>query len=188
MRRPCGLRRHACTMTKSPRAVATITTTPPPRPSGRQCDAAATMVRLPLPPRRCRYQRAAPTTERPAHQCIERAAPPRRTLHLCIVRAYGPDGRRMRRPCGLRRHACTVTKSPRAVATITTTPPSRHVPHQCIPRRSQHGNALRHRTRCPITARPHPCGVGPLRHALHQWAGRGDACVAHVPCDVAPPR
>ena len=40
---------------------------------------------------------AAPTRRRHhgTHQCIERAAAPWHTLHLCIVRAYGPYGRRM---------------------------------------------------------------------------------------------
>ena len=80
----------------------------------------------------CRPDRAAGTkaTPPPRHtlpQCTERAAAPWHTLHLCIVRAHCRNGRRMRRPWGLRRHACSVTKSPRAVVTITTTPPPRHM-------------------------------------------------------------
>ena len=76
MRRPCGLRRHVRTVTKSPRAVVTITTPPPP-----WCG--------------CRLHRDDVTTKGPhpprhaPHQCIEGAAAPSHTLHLCIVRAYG---------------------------------------------------------------------------------------------------
>ena len=44
---------------------------------------------------------------------------------------------------------------------ITTAPPSRHMPHQCIPRPSQHGNALHHRT-------SPQCGVGAM-HASPMW-------------------
>ena len=89
MRRPCGLRRHACTMTKSPRAAVTITTAPPPRLFGYPCEATATMMGMPPPPRRCRHQRAAPRRHAP-HQCIERAAAPRGKR--CTHASCGPTG------------------------------------------------------------------------------------------------
>ena len=79
----------------------------------------------------------------------------------------------MRRPCGLRRRACTVTKSPCAVATITTAPPPWHMPHQCIPRPSQHGNAPHHR-------RPLESGAGAgLARLLQNFRKRAPRNTCH---------
>ena len=58
-------------------------------------------------------------------------------------------------------------------ATITTAPPPRHMPHQCIPRPSQHGNALHHRTHCPITARPRQCVVGATHEVVAELPKTG---------------
>ena len=83
MRRPCFLRRDACAVTKSPRAVVTTTTAPPPR-CGCRLHRDGVGTNGPHPP-----PRHAP------RQCTERAAAPWHCLHQCIVCAYGPDGRRM---------------------------------------------------------------------------------------------
>ena len=73
----------------------------------------------------------------------------------------------MRRPCALRCHACAMTKSPRAVATVTTA----MYPPTC---RRGHGRVV-----ASIATPPSP------RRRHH-----GICCTnaPHVPCDVVPPR
>ena len=85
MRRPCDVRRHACTVPPPPCAVATITTVLPP-----WCGC-------------CLHPATPAPTQRPDHG-TPRANTPNgllhhgHTVHECSVRVQRPNGRRMRRP------------------------------------------------------------------------------------------
>ena len=191
------------------RVVVACNAAPPPWPCGHHRDALA-MVRL-SPPSRRRQQRDATITTRPAPRhrtgrcAMAHPAPVRRaggggpmgdacvapTASCHIVPATWRSRASAARPspprrCRLQRGATTVAMRPlrccrhhgAVVASTAPAAPRRghhHNTHQCMPRPSHHG------TRC-TTAR-----IAPSPHAP-PMRGRGDACVAHVACEVTAQR